>query len=174
MDKLTINELKGYLGTGLKFQLTIDRTEDFCEEDWYSEDKFKKGAIWELIGIVQAKDLNIPLGDGYLDGFLFKNDLTYCNFNNGIKPLLYNLSSLTEYREDLGFVPMEALCSVEVQEEEDFKLYGTIPEYWKYLLSTKIRNWDNWQVEKLYEWHFDVHNLIDRNLAINLKTLKHE
>jgi hypothetical protein len=176
MDKLTINELKGYLGTGLKFQLTIDRTEDFCEEDWYSEDKFKKGAIWELIGIVQAKDLNIPLGDGYLDGFLFKNDLTYCNFNNGIKPFLYNLSSLTEYREDLGFVPIEELQRL-FEFDDDFEitnhlqiLLHNLEHGYYYFPPNFFLN----LYEKLYEWHFDVHNLIGRNLAINLKTLKYE
>jgi hypothetical protein len=145
MDKLTINELKGYLGTGLTVSI---------QSELYPNP--------QVIGIVR--------------------DVVYLNYHGSslsmnidkIKPYLHPLSSLTEYREDLGFVPMEALCSVEVQEEEDFKLYGTIPEYWKYLLSTKIRNWDNWQVEKLYSWHIDVHNLIDRNLAINLKTLKDE
>ena len=139
MDKLTINELKGYLGTGLKIMENDD------------------DGIFEMLGIYDFEEICTDGGD-----------IPFTNF----KPLLYPLSSLTEYREDLGFVPMEALCSVEVQEEEDFKLYGTIPEYWKYLLSTKIRNWDNWQVEKLYSWHIDVHNLIDRNLAINIKTLK--
>jgi hypothetical protein len=168
MDKLTINELKGYLGTGLKFQLTIDRTEDFCEEDWYSEDKFKKGAIWELIGIVQAKDLNIPLGDGYLDGFLFKNDLTYCNFNNGIKPLLYNLSSLTEYREDLGFVPIERLLQeycfdTKKMSKEEILSYSKSMIEVDMSYKTALR---------LHDWHIDLHNLIDRNLAINIKTLQ--
>jgi hypothetical protein len=137
MDKITINELKGYLGTGLKIKFKIIGRYSSTKQD-----------------VLQGRHVD---------------NLSIYQF---FKPLLYPLSSLTEYREDLGFVPMEALCSVEVQEEEDFKLYGTIPEYWKYLLSTKIRNWDNWQVEKLYEWHFDVHNLIDRNLAINIKTLK--
>ena len=171
MNKITVNELKGYLGTGLKFQLTIDRTKDFCTEDWYSEDKFKKGAIWELIGIVQAKDLNIPLGEGYLDGFLFKNDLTYCNFNCGIKPLLYNLSSLTEYREDLGFVPIEELKKsgsshvdwVSIEANHWIKEYGH--EKW-------LSNLPFGVIEKLYEWHINLHNLIDLNLAINIKTLK--
>jgi hypothetical protein len=162
MDKLTINELKWYLGTGLKFQLTIDRTEDFCEEDWYSEDKFKKGAIWDLIGFVEAKDLNIPLGEGYLDGFLFKNDLTYCNFNNGIKPLLYNLSSLTEYREDLGFVPIDNI------KESQRHLF------FREDLENPINGLDYSEIQKLFDWHFDCFNLIDRNLAINIKTLKDE
>ena len=205
MDKLTINELKGYLDTGLKFQLTIDRTEDFCAEDWYSEDKFKKGAIWELIGIVQAKDLNIPLGDGYLDGFLFKNDLTYCNFYCGIKPLLYNLSSLTEYREDLGFVPIVELAKLQYPKVnftiEDNKCFGRlnegvvleftlddeIPFYKEYhnniFGKTKSDSYDDMYLanikpsevrDKLYEWKIDLHNLIDRNLAINIKTLKNE
>jgi hypothetical protein len=193
MDKLTINELKWYLGTGLKFQLTIDRTEDFCTEDWYSEDKFKKGAIWELIGIVQAKDLNIPLGEGYLDGFLFKNDLTYCNFNNGIKPLLYPLSSLTEYREDLGFVPIEKLKELYFEtniiksggtslEEELVIKDGEFKNYFQDYYYTGDNIYTSYNpigynesvniYNQLYSWHIDVHNLIDRNLAINIKTLK--
>jgi hypothetical protein len=144
MDKITINELKGYLGTGLQMRYLLSDVITLSESQ---KDE------------IRTVTLN-------------NDNVVFCL--NNCKFLLYPLSSLTEYREDLGFVPMEALCSVEVQEEEDFKIYGTIPEYWKYLLSTKNRNWDNWQVEKLYSWHIDVHGLIDRNLAINLKTLKDE
>jgi len=82
MKKLTINELKGYLGTGLKCK-NGNSILELCASYLLIDDSFKE----EFISI--------------------------CEITNGgkywIKPLLYPLSSLTEYREDLGFVPIEQL-----------------------------------------------------------------
>lgn len=103
--------------------------------------------------------------------------LTLCKvqfcLDNQNKPILRPLSDLTKEIQVNGkkFIPMDVLCSIEVSEEEAFKLYGKIPEVWKYLSETKTRYWDFWQVEKMYEWHFDIHGLIEKGLAIDINTL---
>jgi hypothetical protein len=134
MDKITINELKGYLGTGLQMRHNYTKAR---------HDGEKKLRLWVM-------------------------ELTFTSISMAIrnqdrKPLLYPLSSLTEYREDLGFVPIEELA---------IHLFNK--ETRGYILDGQVNAMPYWVVQKLYEWHFDVHNLIGRNLAINIKTLKDE
>lgn len=76
-----------------------------------------------------------------------------------IKPLLRPLSSLTEEIEHNGekFVPIDELCF-----RDTVEAFKEFPEQ-KHNLTPHIRYMD---VEKLFEWHFDVFGLIDRNLAI--------
>jgi hypothetical protein len=141
MDKLTINELKGYLGTGLQMRHNYTKAR---------HDGEKKLRLWIM-------------------------ELTFTSISMAIrnqdrKPLLYPLSSLTEYREDLGFVPIERLL-----EEYCFNT--------KKMSKEEILSYSESLIEidmsyrtalRLHEWHIDLHNLIDRNLAINIKTLKDE
>ena len=136
MDKLTINELKGYLGTGLKIE---------CHSN--EEIKIRGSYVSEMVGMHKG-----GVDDNYGNNWTFD-----------VKPLLYPLSSLTEYREDLGFVPIEELA---------IHLFNK--ETRGYILDGQVNAMPYWVVQKLYEWHFDVHNLIGRNLAINIKTLKDE
>jgi hypothetical protein len=135
MDKLTINELKGYLGTGLKCK-NGNSILELCASYLLIDDNFKE----EFISI--------------------------CEITNGgkywIKPLLYPLSSLTEYREDLGFVPMDNI------KESQRHLF------FREDLENQINGLDYSEMQKLLSWHFDCFNLIDRKLAINIKTLKDE
>jgi hypothetical protein len=128
MDKLTINELKGYLGTGLKIKFKIIGRYSSTKED-----------------VLQGRHVD---------------NLSIYQF---FKPILYPLSSLTEYREDLGFVPIEELA-----------IHLFDKETRGYILDGQVNAMPYWVVQKLYSWHIDVHNLIDRNLAINIKTLKDE
>jgi hypothetical protein len=135
MDKLTINELKGYLGTGLKIMENDD------------------DGIFEMLGIYDFEEICTDGGD-----------IPFTNF----KPLLYPLSSLTEYREDLGFVPIERLLQeycfdTKKMSKEEILSYSVSLIEIDISYKTALR---------LHEWHIDVHNLIDRNLAINIKTLK--
>lgn len=143
-EKLTIKHLAGYLPYGLKFLPTH-----------YNFDK-KVDTLYYLSTINSSDEFGV---NGYTSKY--------------IKPILHPLSDLTKEIEHNGkkFVPMDVLCSIEVSEEEDFKLYGKIPEFWKYLLETKKSYWDYWQVEKLLEWHFDIHGLIEKGLAIDINTL---
>ena len=78
------------------------------------------------------------------------------------KPILRPLSDLTKFCEDLGFVPIEKLAEIEeiVCVPYSINFFETSMKYLPY-----------WIVEKLYEWHFDIHNLIENNLAIDINTL---
>lgn len=82
--------------------------------------------------------------------------------NQSIKPILHPLSDLTKFCEDLGFVPIEKLAEIEeiVCVPYSINFFETSMKYLPY-----------WIVEKLYEWHFDIHNLIENNLAIDINTL---
>ncbi len=133
MDKLTINELKGYLGTGLQMRHNYTKAR---------HDGEKKLRLWVM-------------------------ELTFTSISMAIrnqdrKPILYPLSSLTEYREDLGFVPIDNI------KESQRHLF------FREDLENPINGLDYSEIQKLFDWHFDCFNLIDRNLAINIKTLKDE
>jgi hypothetical protein len=166
MDKITINELKGYLGTGLK-----------C----------KNGN-----SILELSASYLLIDDNFKEEFI-----SICEITNGgkywIKPLLYPLSSLTEYREDLGFVPMKKLKELYFKtniiksggtslEEELVIKDGEFKNHFQDYYYTSDNVYTSYNpigynesvniYNQLYEWHIDVHNLIDRNLAINIKTLK--
>jgi hypothetical protein len=151
MKKLTINELKGYLGTGLKCK-NGNSILELCASYLLIDDSFKE----EFISI--------------------------CEITNGgkywIKPLLYPLSSLTEYREDLGFVPIEQLGELyfdglRIFFHDKLNHLSIIIETNDYV--EEIDLFYGYEiVNQLQEWHIDVHNLIDRNLAINIKTLENE
>jgi hypothetical protein len=167
MDKLTINELKGYLGTGLTVSI---------QSELYPNP--------QVIGIVR--------------------DVVYLNYHGSslsmnidkIKPYLHPLSSLTEYREDLGFVPIEELAKIAFNYLDFKKLkfendssQGAYSTILNKSLSFTFDSNDNSFIsinqgktvcvpnqlelfQKLYEWHFAVN--IPEHLYINIKTLKDE
>jgi len=119
MKTLTIEHLKGYLGTMLEFRdsLAMD---------------------------VPTYQLNC-------------NNLSH--FENGnikIIPLLYPLSTLTEFREDLGFVPIEKFTE---DVKDDLMACMRDSTYYEMLYSFVINS--------LYEWHTDIHGLIEQGLAID-------
>lgn len=89
-------------------------------------------------------------------------------------PILRPLSDLTKEIEVNGkkFIPAEILFSVENDELQDFKDFGKIPEYWKDAIKIKPKWYDYYQVEFLFEWHFDVFGLIENKLAIDINTLQ--
>ena len=80
-----------------------------------------------------------------------------------VKPILYSLDYLTKEITHNGetFVPIERLGSL-------FNM--NIVEYCfleqNYMLLETIVNQRWYIVEKLLEWRFDIHNLIDKGLAI--------
>ena len=82
-------------------------------------------------------------------------------FKNGYKPILRPLSDLTNFCEDLGFVPIEELDDLE-------------SDVCSYSLDYYINHTNRlpfYRVQKLLEWNFDIHNLIENNLAIDINTL---
>jgi hypothetical protein len=70
------------------------------------------------------------------------------------------------------FVPALVLWSVSIEEEEDFEIYGKIPDYWKNNLNLEFENDLIYREMKyLFKWHFDVFGLIEKGLAIDINTL---
>ena len=96
---------------GGSVMLTEDKREDFESEDYFDEEKFNKGAIWQVCGFAPS-DLMIPLGEGYFDGFLFRNGNTYVNFKRGYLPLLHSFNKLTENALEGGKVPIVELGKI--------------------------------------------------------------
>ena len=95
------------------------------------------------------------------------------------KPLLLPLSSLTKEIEHNGekFVPMYKLwelCGFEIGRGQYIKIhpnclitsnFGTAHEFRINISDITSSNYN--VILKLYEWHFDIHNLIPNNLAID-------
>lgn len=81
---------------------------------------------------------------------------------NKHKPILRPLSDLTKHCDDLGFVPMDKLAEI----AEVVCLQYSIEFF-----ETSTKYLPNWIIEKLLEWHFDIHGLIENNLAIDINTL---
>lgn len=119
------------------------------------------GIIWKLFSIATE---NIPLEKGHLVIGLFHehhghNDVAL----DEIKPILRPLSDLTKEIEHNGekFVPFEVLA---------IKLFvNTSIE--KDLLVGEMTGIPYWVMEWLFEWHFDVFNLIPEGLATDINTL---
>lgn len=160
---LTIEHLKRYLGTGLELinelqevvYLTGIETREF-EQDfiYFSKIVYESGDLGNESGNYK-RYIECPI---YTDFATIENNILY-------KLLLYPLSSLTEYREDLGFIPYEELAEI-----EEVVTCRFAPEFFE--------NCQNelpyWIIQKLYEWHIDIHNLIENNLAIDKRTIKNQ
>lgn len=112
MKELELKHLAGYLPYGLKGVLTEDKQTMFAYELDLDNNLFVPGVIWKLCGYAPG-DLNIYLGDGIFDGWLWRNETTYVNFHKGIKPILRPLSDLIKEIEVDGekFVPLYKLDS---------------------------------------------------------------
>jgi len=175
--KLTIEHLKGYLGTGLRILVVKDFR------------GFDRNKICEL------HTINI---EGTLVGYPIdqfgrkKGELT--NLEN-IKPILHPLSDLTKFREDLGFVPIEELAKManDFELRSDYKIidlgigtsdydsydYFKFDEEFKIFYFDKGNNFEGSKdslvknnfdlIQKLYEWHFAVN--IPEELYIDINTL---
>ena len=94
--------------------------------------------------------------DNFLNGVFIERDL------KNITPILHPLSDLTKEIEVNGekFVPLYVLQRLDKSFIADFvEVFGV--EECKFSV-----------VEKLHEWHFDIHGLIAAGLAIEINTLK--
>ena len=118
MEKST-EQLIHYLPYQLQCVIVDDKTDDFQYED-FAEDLniFRPNAVWELIGFNNSKELNIPLGEGELKGFLYRYGITYVNFHRGILPILRPLSDLTKEIEVNGdkFIPVVKLLKIAIKD----------------------------------------------------------
>ena len=137
--KLELKHLAGYLPYGLKV---------FRENKSVPSDAFViKGATKENV-------------------FLSENGLVVVDIDR-IKPILRPLSGLTKEIEVNGekFVPIERL-----RKEYSGFYFESNPELLIKSKNTNLYvslNWTNEFQQKLYEWHFDIYGLIEKNLAID-------
>lgn len=88
------------------------------------------------------------------------------NVINGIghKPILHPLSDIAKYCKDLGFVPIRKFY--DMRHVSDFELIA-----WEKELIKDIKNDKEFKLsdfKKLYEWHFDIYGLIEKDLAISI------
>ena len=79
-----------------------------------------------------------------------------------IKPILFTISSLTEFRKDLGFVPIDLL-------EEKYFSSNLVSQCERLIEDERwIYHSDYILIEYFYEWKIDIHNLIEKDLAIEV------
>jgi len=172
--KLEINKLKHYLGTGLKFIMTSDHTEEFEYEDWDGDESdYKEGSIWDYAGEVD-KDLYIPLGDGDLTR-VFRKESSYISIDsNGLKPILHPLSDLTEpikhngesFEDVRAFVSKYCIQMCDAYDEYLESLFDDLIS-----AQTRLLQAPHEMFQLLIEKHFDVFGLIEAGLAIDINIL---
>jgi hypothetical protein len=132
MNKLELKEIVGYLPYELKVKWGAD--------------------VGNLIGFVrQAVIIN---GDFWRESQ--KTDI------KNIKPILFPLSSLTQFREDLRFVPIDFL-------EEKYFSSNLVSQCERLIEDERwIYHSDYILIQYFYEWKIDIHNLIEKGLAISV------
>lgn len=149
-EKLTIQHLKGYLGTGLKFQIT-DHTDD------------RRGNICELKGIDFRSKSTLEFTTSWG---------SFCDFE--VKPILFPLSSLTKEIEVNGekFIPLVKHVESFGEPCDDFDQLN-LTDYESAVLAMLVNQEMRHQVdvEFLQENKFDYQNLIEKGLAIDVNTL---
>lgn len=150
---LEIKHLKGYLGTGLMCSIT-----DLINDKDENHIKALSGIHYDGLCI---------LGTGGMFGFYQRAFLS-------IKPIVYPLLSLVKPfgKKDEKFIPIEKLSdlfNVELSMDSEDSFFFGNNESGGIILSIEQLHFN--MVEKLYEWHFDVHGLIEKGLAIDVTTL---
>jgi hypothetical protein len=169
-EQLELKHIVGYLPYGLKYSLPLEseRYESIMENEPFRL----------AIPFLDEKELKNHLGE-YINSYFYQNnpqimweDGSYFLgqlqsslgfeeddvFLSEVKPILFPISSLTEFREDLVFVPIEKLG---YGEEKDLAM--TLMFDKNELIELPYRT-----IQKLYEWKIDIHNLIEKGLAISV------
>lgn len=153
MNKLELKHLSAYLPYGLKVN----------HKGFDSDGE----TPWKICTISTIGEECITFDESCRD-FYFEDDELDCD----IKLILFPLESLTKEIDYAGerFVICKWLFSVEASEEEQFDLYGTIPDYWKtnikMLKNKDYMHMDYVVVDSLLKHKFDVFNLISQGLAV--------
>jgi hypothetical protein len=96
-------------------------------------------------------------------------------WKDDFKLILHNLSDLTKEIEVNGerFVPWDRLADKLIDEEpESFSDINSAKQWVEtYFSDVDVMNLPYKLVKKLFEWHFDLNNLIEKGLAIDINTL---
>jgi hypothetical protein len=131
MEQLQLKEIVGYLPYGLK---CISQVEN--------------------LGVETIKGFEI-----YSSGIELITNIDNLHILE-CKPILFPISSLTEFREDLGFVPIEYIEELYYATNLGSQIERIIEdERW-------INHTDFMIIQYFYEWKIDIHNLIEKELAI--------
>ena len=161
--QLTLEHLAGYLPYGLKVQWSDGRTSlvnPYLDEDYRQNNEI--GLFIVLFAI--EKELKLKL-------------------------ILRNLSDLTKEIEHNGerFVPIVELLKLKFPDRPKEGAYSKIEfetEGWPRAFYTfsaahdiiihtfDLKNEPFWIIQKLYEWKFDLHGLIDAGLAVDVNQVK--
>ena len=107
----------------------------------------------------------LTLNDRSVNGDCEESFCYETEYTTDFKPILRPLSDLTKEIEVNGekFLPLDELAIIE---EVVCLQYST--EFFE----TSIKYLPNWIIEKLLEWHFDIYELIEKGLAIDINTIK--
>jgi len=109
----------------------------------------------------------------FKNSFYAPSDYYFGDLEIEIKPILRPLSDLTKEIEVNGekMFPIEYLCIQSVLNN-----FHSTDYTWALIEKIKTNidlvNLPNWLFESLYEWHFDIHGLIGKGMAIDINTLK--
>ena len=109
--------------------------------------------------------------EGIGEGIIKTSDFGLFYPIHNLKPILHPLSDLTKEIEVNGekFVPFKKLGWEWMDGEQGSRIYCEYGESPKAVINV-IDYLDD--LQKLYQWHFDIHNLIERGLAIDINTLE--
>lgn len=150
---LSISELKGYLGTGLKCHVMGEWVEG-------TEDNDTPTPIVATLGGLKTERVE------WVD--LDTDQSSYYFVIDDVFPILHPLSDLTKPCLEGGKVPIIELLKLKHPYNDYNSKYGEISigdgfpsacysyrANFSIMLNTNdVKNWHNWIVEKLYEWHF--------------------
>lgn len=83
------------------------------------------------------------------------------------KPLLHPIDRIVKPITHKGknFIPAKILFPVSAEEEDNYAVFGEMPQYWTEALKTPYKYHDYWMIEKMAEWHIDFQGLIPKGLA---------
>lgn len=122
--KLTIDQLKNYLGTGLKFETS-------------------KGDLCSVIGVEKYKK------DDYEVVYFYNHSAQSRGFYGieHIPPHCYRLSDLDKFIPELGFVPIDEL-------EDLHKINSMWYGWSEFMRSGNLKMIDFPMASQLFQWHF--------------------
>jgi len=167
--ELELKHIVGYLPYGLKIENSYG---DIVQADSIEDNGFKyyRGNKRELSHINESKPILRPLSDLtkeiYVDGEKFVPlEVIGKTFEpNGVfEDCVFGWNTPTggDDYQDYYYV---------VKNDLTFEIScGDPGDSYSYVINEG--NLHNDIIEKLYEWHFDIHGLIEKNLAIDINTL---
>jgi len=140
--KITIDQLKNYLGTGLKLKT-----------DFKTIGGIKVGNPYFTMDSINLHgSFNIWTYDPeFCKQFIFMGK----GFRvHQIKPICYRLSDLDKEIEHNGerFVPVEKLFPIDTEFERSAGI--TSMDYMQYLLNDGFESFHYYLIQKIFEWHF--------------------